>query len=199
MSDFLHGIRALLLEQGLGKARKSILSKQLEKHGGDSAGTLSDSTTHILVGNNTRLARVPVLLKTASIPETVSVVRADWLSACLTKGQVVSEEPYTLYPESQSPAKQGPVTVRAAPIPSPSPDKASRPTADPGPSSMASPKAGMFAVTSRQWKYSPKKKKTEKGVARWGSSDSDYAESEGEDEAEKPNDVSIIIFVSHSG
>ena len=191
--DFLHGIRALLLEQGLGKVRKVILSKQLEKHGGDTVSTLSETTTHILVGNKTRLARVPVLLKISSIPETVSVVRADWISACLTKGHVLSEEPYKLHPESQSPAKPAPVMVRAAPIPSPSPEKASRPTADPGPS-MTSPKPGMFAVTNRQWKPSPKKT-TEKSAAGWVSSDSDYVESEGEDETDKPN-VSIL-FCSH--
>lgn len=98
-NGFLSGIKALLLEQGLGKTRVSILAKQLEKHGGEVLKTLSQSTTHILVGTNTRLARVPVLLKTEDIPESVSVVRADWLSSCLTKRQIVSEEGYKVHPE----------------------------------------------------------------------------------------------------
>ena len=75
----LRHVRSLLLEQGIGKARKSILARQLEKHGGQAVASLSDDPTHILVGNNTKLARVPVLLKVSSIPETVSVLRADWL------------------------------------------------------------------------------------------------------------------------
>ena len=100
---FLSAIHALLLEQGLGKARVAILAKQLEKNGGKAEKTLSDTTTHILVGNNTRLARVPVLLKIPAIPERVSVLRADWLSACLTQRQLVSEESYRVHQECAAP------------------------------------------------------------------------------------------------
>ena len=199
--DFLRHVRPLLLEQGIGKARKTILVRQLEKHGGQAVATLSEDPTHILVGKNTRLARVPVLLKVSSIPETVSVLRADWLSACLTKRELVAEESYRVHPESPPPvAKTTPVT----PSPVKGPGSASQPPANRVPtragsspatsqrtekglgeggentSSMAFPKAGMSAVTSRRWKKSPKKGK-EDGGGGWGSSDSDYVESDEEE------------------
>lgn len=201
--DFLSEVSALLLEQGLGKSRTSILTKQLERHGGEAVKTLSESTTHILVGKNTRHCRVPVLLKTDSIPDTVSVLRADWLSACLTKRQLVPEESYEVPPEpSQAPS---PAQKTAAPSPATESVKFLLPgtikhergggeggsgsgieqgtTTDSDSTSMSSPKAGMFAVTSRRWKSkkSPKKGKEEQAKG-WDSSDSDYVVSEEEQE-----------------
>lgn len=54
---------------------------------------------------------------------------------------------------------------------------------------MSSPKAGMFNVIGRRWKKNPKKspKKSEKMSATgWNSSDSDYVESEEEQELDSP-------------
>ena len=97
---FLSGVRALLLEQGLGKARTGILSKQLTNHGGKVVKSLCESTTHVLVGNIVKYARVLTLLKVDTIPENISVLRADWLSSCLVKKEIVSEEEYRLLPAS---------------------------------------------------------------------------------------------------
>ena len=197
-TDFLSQVKALLLEQGLGKARKAILTKQLEKYGGAAVQTLSQSTTHILVGNNTRLARVPVLLKVDSIPDNVSLLRADWLSASLTKGQLVSEESYQLREESSVAKQKHLLTPPVQPPPEKAKLQSSAPHAEgsgcqdreqggsgttttDSDASMSSPKAGMFAVTRRKWTKSPKKAKEEHSKT-WDSSDSDYVESDGEEE-----------------
>ena len=110
MSDkrFLSEVSAVILEQGLGKARAQILRKQLENHGGKVEKTLSQGTTHILVGKTTRLSRIPNLLKVKSIPEGVLVLRADWLSACLVEAEMVGHGAYVVHPEpspTTSPSK----------------------------------------------------------------------------------------------
>lgn len=106
MSDkrFLSEVSAVILEQGLGKARAQILRKQLENHGGKVEKTLSQGTTHILVGKTTRLSRIPNLLKIKSIPEGVLVLRADWLSACLVEAEKVGHGAYVVHPEPSSTA-----------------------------------------------------------------------------------------------
>ena len=211
---FLTGTEVLLLEQGLGKARVGILSKQLEKHGGVVVKTLSPSTTHILVGNKTRLVRVPVLLKIPSIPDTVSVLRADWLSACLTKRELVSEETYRVHPELSSQQLSSPLTspLKKSPNSTPikqchtsnspvrgvsSPEKATASevpagtgegTSADGEKPMLSPKAGMFGVTGRRWTRGKKRADTSAAATSgWNSSDSDYVESDDGSEIESIN------------
>ena len=103
-SSYLSDIHAIILEQGLGKARSQILRKQLESKGGTSEQTLSGSITHILVGNNVRLSRLPQLLKVKSVPEVVTVLRADWLSACLVKGERLDHAPYIVKQEDTTPS-----------------------------------------------------------------------------------------------
>ena len=194
MSEFLSEVHALLLEQGLGKARVSILAKQLEKHGGKVIRTLTESTTHILVGNKTKLGRVPILLKVNSIPETVSVLRADWLSACLTKREVVPENSYRVLPELSPPVKEQGAVTQASPSKAAAKSTTrerddevpkNEVTSDGGGGSLGllSPKAGMFSVAPRRWKTSPVKSK----IASKGEldSDSDYVESEEEQTEEK--------------
>ena len=110
MSDkrFLSEVSAVILEQGLGKARAQILQKQLENRGGKVEKKLSQGTTHILVGKTTRLSRIPNLLKIKSIPEDVLVLRADWLSACLVEAEIVGHGVYVVHPEpspTASPSK----------------------------------------------------------------------------------------------
>ena len=105
---FLSDVHAVILEQGLGKARVQILTKQLQNHGGKVENTLSRKTTHILVGKTTRLSRIPSLLKIKSIPEDVLVLRADWLSACLVETEKVGHGAYVVHPEpspTSSPSK----------------------------------------------------------------------------------------------
>lgn len=203
---FLSSVKALVIEQGLGKTRTKILAKQLENHGGEVVKTLSSTTTHILVGNSSRLARVLVLLKVDSIPKDAIVLRANWLSACLTKKQLVPEEEYRVYPDSKIAA----TSPSSGPISSPKTTLQTTPTkvnstqsrlaghsddehgiASGNEScqrstdlSMMSPKAGMFSVTSRHWTSSSTSSKVParpKAAEYECDSDSDYVESEEEE------------------
>ena len=215
-STYFSSIRALLLEQGLGKTRANILAKKLESKGGRVDKTLSDSTTHILVGTNTRLARVHALLKVDSIPEGVAVLRADWLSACLTKKQLVSEKEYRVCPEGTTPK---PMPKPSSTLPKTTPTKTTPSHSSPvkrdchdvsdgncsnkceeestttsADVALHSPKAGMFAVTDRKWtsqqQSQPRAEEKPKAKAT-RDSDSDYVESEEElkeEEDEGPTD-----------
>ena len=94
MATYLGGVRALILEKGMGKGCASILRKQLEAHGGSVVSSLEPSVTtctHLLVGKNVRRSRLPILLGVEEVPGDVRVVRADWLSSCLIRGEYVSE------------------------------------------------------------------------------------------------------------
>lgn len=109
--SFLSDVRAVVLEQGLGKARAQILTKQLQSKGGRADSTLCEATTHVLLGNNVRLSRVPHLLKAKALPESVKVLRADWLSACLVKGEKVDHASYTVRHEGSASPSLSPVKV----------------------------------------------------------------------------------------
>jgi hypothetical protein len=169
MSDtrFLSEVSAVILEQGLGKARAQILQKQLENRGGKVEKTLSQGTTHILVGKTTRLSRIPNLLKIKSIPEGVLVLRADWLSACLVEAEKVGHGAYVVHPESSptaSPSKdsqskfsQGSPVKALSTLPAAvSKEKATvSQTAKPSPSTAAS--QGVVAAESKSADSSPSK------------------------------------------
>lgn len=115
--QFLHGVRAVILEQGLGKARTGILRKRLKAKGGHLDQQLHPgSTTHLVVGPNVRRSRLPALLGGMEVPAEVRVVRADWLSGCLTHGALLREEEYTVPRES-------PQKLATSPSPSTSPAK----------------------------------------------------------------------------
>ena len=100
--QYLRGVRAVVLEQGMGKGRARILCRHLKTKGGSVLPGLSDAATHILVGNNVRRSRLPVLLGVAEIPSEVHVLRADWLSSCLVHGELVGEEEFCVPLETVS-------------------------------------------------------------------------------------------------
>ena len=95
-AQYLKGIKAIIVEQGLGKARASILAKQLARHGGEEATKLSQAVTHVLVGNSVKLAKLAAILKVKEINEEINVLRADWLSTCLKEGKKVDFGAFSL-------------------------------------------------------------------------------------------------------
>lgn len=101
---YLSDVRAVIMEQGLGKARTQILSKQLESKGGATEQLLTGTVTHVFVGNNVKLSRVLKSLKVECLPAGVQVLRADWLSNCLVKGQKLDHAPYVVLAEDPIPA-----------------------------------------------------------------------------------------------
>lgn len=101
---YLCGIHAVILESGMGKGRAGILCRQLQAKGGTVDPRISDSTTHLLVGNNVRRSRLPVLLGGIEVPSRVRVVRGDWLSSCLARGERLREDEYEVHQISLDPS-----------------------------------------------------------------------------------------------
>ena len=90
------GIRAVIVDVGLGKTRTAILAKQLERHGGKHIKNLDSATTHVIVDKKMKLERVKKYLGVKDIPDEVKVVDSDWLSNCLSEGNLVEIEHYIL-------------------------------------------------------------------------------------------------------
>ncbi|KAJ7394296.1 hypothetical protein OS493_000098 [Desmophyllum pertusum] len=95
-SPDLTGIRAVIVEVGLGKTRASILAKQLERHGGKQHKKLESATTHILIDKKLNIDRVKKYLAVKDITEEVSIVDSEWLSQCLSEGKLVEVKQYIL-------------------------------------------------------------------------------------------------------
>ena len=112
--SYLSDLRAVIMEPGLGKARAQILSKQLEGKGGTTEQRLSETVTHVLVGNNVKLSRVLKGLEVDSLPAGVLVLRADWLSNCLVKGCKLDHTPYLV--PSDDPVDPAPKTTSVVPL-----------------------------------------------------------------------------------
>ena len=97
--QFLDGVIVYILEQGVNKTRRGILTKQVETHGGGVATNISHKNiTHIIVGSNVKPSRLLQLLKVDSILQNVDVVYADWLSDSLVAGQQLQTSLYSLKP-----------------------------------------------------------------------------------------------------
>ena len=90
------GISAVIVDVGLGKTRTAILAKQLERHGGKHIKNLDSATTHVIVDKKMKLERVKKYLGVKDIPDEVKVVDSDWLSNCLSGGNLVEIEHYIL-------------------------------------------------------------------------------------------------------
>ena len=92
----LSGIRAVIVEAGLGKTRASILAKQLDRHGGKHHRNLESTTTHVLIDRKLKIDRLKKCLSVKDIPEEVHVTDSEWLSKCLSEGKLVDIEQYIL-------------------------------------------------------------------------------------------------------
>ena len=71
----LSGVRAVIVEVGLGKTRASILTKQLERHGGRHHKKLESGTTHVLIDKKLKIERLKKYLDVTDTPEEVKVVK----------------------------------------------------------------------------------------------------------------------------
>lgn len=96
VQDFFSGVKAHIIDNGLGKTRASILADKLTKHGGKHHKRVEKDTTHIVFAKSIKVERVAKLvgLEDKTIPEGVILVWADWLSKCLTENKLVSLQQY---------------------------------------------------------------------------------------------------------
>ena len=103
-NNLFTGINAIILEPGLGKARKTLLCKKLAEKGGVSSETLSSSVTHVLVGGSVKYSRITTLLQVKEIDKHVQVLQADWISKCLIEAKLVDTDNYRINPPRDSEA-----------------------------------------------------------------------------------------------
>ena len=106
-SPDLSGVRAVIVEVGLGKTRASILKKQLERHRGKHHKKLESGTTHVLIDKKLKTERLKKYLAVTDIPEEVKVVDSEWLSKCLSEGKLVEIEQYILSKEDFEVVEKG--------------------------------------------------------------------------------------------
>ena len=109
VTDLFKDVIAVIIEQGIGKARRQILAKQLEEKGGKLVQKLDDTVTHVIVSTTTKYSRLPKILKVDHITDNLHIVYADWLSSSLVAGKKLDHTPFLLRPDTApliSPKKQ---------------------------------------------------------------------------------------------
>ena len=99
--QFLAGVKAIIVEHGLGKTRASVLSKQLEKYGGSVHKNLNSTTGYIIISKTFNLKRLHKILKIKELPDHAKVVDADWLSSCFMSGKLCSETSYIIKDQTE--------------------------------------------------------------------------------------------------
>ena len=182
--QYLNGVCAVILEQGVGRARTQILSKQLKAKGGRVLTSVSDgSATHILVGNKVRRSRLPVLLGVAEVPSGVRAVRADWLSSCLTRGERVREEEYDVPLES------------AITSPSSAVKRRSLETSRPGGSGRT--QDGVFPKNEEAESTAGEQRQSETSAGGWGKSGKEKEKDKSGGEREQCVAERVSVLLSH--
>ncbi|XP_062502642.1 DNA polymerase lambda-like [Corticium candelabrum] len=194
---FLSGVNALILEPKLGKARAEILAKQLARNGGKRHDRLQPDTTHVLVDNDVTYSKATSLIgkPEAEISRDLPIVRADWLSSCLTSGTLTDHRPFEITKSLQNSkcgdsgirtnykAEDIPSDLKLSPNTSPlkSQSEASSSSATTTPDKMRERQAseGKYLYGWRHKKESPRKK-----LMDLLDDDSDYVESGGDDDDE---------------
>ena len=111
MAEFLKGVKALIIEQKIGKARKEILKKQLEKRGGIVLNQFTEDVNYVIADGSLKYDRILKILKLNSIPDHVQVVQAEWLSACIIAEELLSNMTYKIEPMTTIPLKRCGQTV----------------------------------------------------------------------------------------
>ncbi|XP_033633467.1 DNA polymerase lambda-like [Asterias rubens] len=88
--QFLNGITAYILQAGLGKARSDIFQKQMSEYGAEVlTGWKEESCTHLIVDEGMDGNRLMRILKLQQPPQNVKVLKASWLSLCLSEKKIV--------------------------------------------------------------------------------------------------------------
>ena len=86
-----------ILQAGIGKARADIFCKQVTKFGGELQKNLSDDVTHLIVDEQMDIDRLCRILKLDKPPLDVKIVKASWISKCLSEQELVDTEEHELH------------------------------------------------------------------------------------------------------
>ncbi|XP_061492205.1 DNA polymerase lambda isoform X2 [Rhineura floridana] len=94
---WLEPVTAYVLQAGIGQARAEIFRKQIIQNGGRICSQLSPDVTHVIVDEGMDCGRAFRLLKLAKLPQGLQLVKASWLSSCITAQQILSTTGYSLF------------------------------------------------------------------------------------------------------
>ncbi|XP_025021017.1 DNA polymerase lambda isoform X2 [Python bivittatus] len=94
---WLEPITAYVLQAGIGQARAEIFHKQIIHNGGHICSQLSPDVTHVIVDEDMDFDRAFRLLKLKRLPQGLQLVKASWLSSCITAQQILNTTGYRLF------------------------------------------------------------------------------------------------------
>ncbi|XP_063963556.1 DNA polymerase lambda-like [Lytechinus pictus] len=99
-SGMFFGLKVFILQAGLGKARTDIFKKQLLKHGAAVKPAVNDQTTHVIVDEEMTFPRFCRIMKfeESRVPDRLKIVKAQWLSSCLSEAILIDLEEFILAP-----------------------------------------------------------------------------------------------------
>ncbi|XP_070540868.1 DNA polymerase lambda-like [Ptychodera flava] len=93
---FLSGVEVFILQAGLGKARAEIFGRQLKKFGGAVHDKFTEETKYIIVDELMEIDRLLRILKVDAPPANVKIVKASWLSSCLSEERLLETGDFEL-------------------------------------------------------------------------------------------------------
>ncbi|XP_063163141.1 DNA polymerase lambda [Candoia aspera] len=96
-AGWLEPITAYVLQAGIGQARTEIFHKQIIHNGGHICSQLSPDVTHVIVDEDMDFDRAFRLLKLKRLPQGLQLVKASWLSSCITAQQILNTTGYRLF------------------------------------------------------------------------------------------------------
>ncbi|XP_053306269.1 DNA polymerase lambda [Spea bombifrons] len=91
------GVRAYVLQAGIGQARSEIFQKQIIQNGGQVAVRFSGEVTHVVVDEAMDCDRAFRLLKLEKRPSGMQLVKSTWLSLCIKEKKIVNTAGYSIF------------------------------------------------------------------------------------------------------
>ncbi|NWI41758.1 DPOLL polymerase, partial [Picathartes gymnocephalus] len=96
-AEWLKPVIAYVLQAGLGQARAEIFQKQIVQNGGVVQSQLSSETTHVIVAEDMDCDRAFRLLRLTKLRPGLQLVKASWLSACISDQKLLSTAGYGVF------------------------------------------------------------------------------------------------------
>ncbi|XP_020646444.3 DNA polymerase lambda isoform X2 [Pogona vitticeps] len=94
---WLEPITAYILQAGIGRTRAEIFHKQIIQNGGSVCNQLSPDVTHIIVDEGMDCDRAFRILKLSKLPHGLQLVKASWMSLCISSQQILDTTGYSLF------------------------------------------------------------------------------------------------------
>ncbi|XP_008114266.2 DNA polymerase lambda [Anolis carolinensis] len=94
---WMEPITIYVLQAGVGQARAEIFRKQILQNGGSICSQISPEVTHVIVDEGMDCERAFRLLRLTKLPKGLQLVKASWLSSCISAQQLLDTTGYSLF------------------------------------------------------------------------------------------------------